>query len=326
MKPKVYISTKIPIEVENYIAKHCEYRMWSKEEPIPHEILLEEVRDIEGLMTPKGIITDDFLKTASRLKIVSNIAVGYDTFDIEAMRKHKIIGTHTPYVLDESVADLVFGLVLATARRIPEMDKLVKNGKWSNELKSSEYFGKDVHNATLGIVGLGRIGEKIVKRAKLGFDMNVLYHNRSRRLELEKELGITYCDLDYLLKESDFVVLMLPLTEKTRGYIGARELAIMNSDSIFINCSRGPVVDEEALISALEQGGILGAGLDVFEVEPIEKDNPLLNFNNVVLLPHIGSATIKTRNDMAMKAAENMVAGLTGLTPPNVVKELKDMI
>lgn len=325
MKPKVFIAKKIPEEVERYIGEHCEYRMWSNEEPIPYEELLKEVSEVDGLLTPKGMITEEFLKLNPKLKIVSNIAVGYDTFDTAAMKRHGVIGTHTPYVLDDSVADLVFGLILSTARRITEFDKFVKEGHWNGNLDSDQFFGKDVHNSTLGIVGMGRIGEKIVKRAKLGFDMNVLYHNRSRKPQMEQDYGVSYRDLESLLKESDFVVLMLPLTSKTNGYMGANQFSMMKSDAIFINCSRGQVVNEDALKDALEQDKIRGAGLDVFETEPIDKNNSLLKMKNVITLPHIGSATAKTRFDMAMMAAENLVAGLSGETPPNVVEELKNI-
>lgn len=323
MKPKVFIAKPIPQEVEEFIAKHCDYKIWREVEPIPEDILLKEIADVEGLMTPKGIITEDLLSHAPHLKVVSNIAVGYDGFDIEAMKKRNVIGTHTPYVLDEAVADLVFGLILSTSRRIVEFDRYVKDGEWSFNLDSQEYFGKDVHHAKLGIIGLGRIGEKIVRRAKLGFEMDVLYYNRSRKRDLEEKYDVQYRNMNDLLKESDFVVLMLPLTEATYHTMGKEQFASMKRDAIFINCSRGQVVDELALIEALENNEIRAAGLDVFEIEPVQKDNPLLKMKNVVTLPHIGSCTENTRFDMAMKAAENLVAAVTGQVPPNVVKELQ---
>lgn len=325
MKPKVFITKLIPKEVEEYIAKHCDYKIWDKLEPIPENVLLEEIADIDGLMTSKGVITPEFLEKAPNLKIVSNIAVGYDTFDIEVMKKRNVIGTHTPYVLDESVADLAFGLILSAARRIPEFHNLVKSGNWNKDKHETEFYGQDVHHATMGIIGMGRIAEKIARRASLGFEMNVLYHNRSRKPELEEKYGMTYCEIETLLRESDFVVAMLPLTEATYHYIGEKQFNEMKPTAFFINCSRGQVVDEIVLIEALKSGKIAGAGLDVFEIEPIEKDNPLLTMENVVTLPHIGSATAQTRFDMAMMAAENLVAGLTGKTPPNVVPELRKM-
>ncbi|GKV64830.1 MULTISPECIES: D-glycerate dehydrogenase [unclassified Sporosarcina] len=328
MKPKVFIAKPIPKEVEDYIAKHCEYKIWNGEESVPESELLKEVADVEGLMTPKGVITKEFLTHAPNLKVVSNIAVGYDAFDTDAMKERGVIGTHTPYVLDDSVADLVLGLMLSAGRRIVEFDRYVKEGKWEKtSLDGPEFYGKDIHHATLGIIGLGRIGEKIMKRASAGFDMNVLYHNRSRKPEIENQYGVLYReDMDDLLRESDYVVVMLPLNESTTHIIGKQQFELMKNDAIFINCSRGKVVDEQALISALENHEICAAGLDVFEIEPVEKDNPLLKLKNVVTLPHIGSCTRDTRFNMAMKAAENMVAALTNQTPPNVVRELQDLV
>ncbi|GIN63355.1 putative 2-ketogluconate reductase [Robertmurraya siralis] len=324
MKPKVYIAKPIPKEVEELIANYCDYKIWNHEEPIPKEVLLKEVEDVEGLMTPKGIITEEFLAYAPRLKVVSNVAVGYDAFDIEAMKARNVIGTHTPYVLDETVADLAFGLILTSARRLAELDQFVKSGKWRGI--EDDFYGQDVHHATLGIIGMGRIGEKIARRAALGFEMNVLYTNRTRKPDLEERYGIKYCETEFLLKNSDFVLVMLPLTDSTYQLIGEKEFSLMRSTAFFINCSRGKVVDEKALIKALQNGIIRGAGLDVFEEEPVEKDNPLLKMDNVVTLPHIGSATAKARFDMAMKAAENLVAGVTGKVPENIVPELKILI
>ncbi|MCM3763856.1 D-glycerate dehydrogenase [Neobacillus niacini] len=323
MKPKVFIAKPIPKEVEEYIAQYCDYRMWEKTEQIPNEVLLEEVADVDGLLTPKGVITKKFLEKAPRLKVVSNIAVGYDTFDLEVMKEHRIVGTHTPYVLDEAVADLAFGLILDSSRRISEFNNLVKAGNWDKTKPETYFYGQDVHHATIGIIGMGRIGEKISRRAALGFEMNVLYHSHTRKPALEEQYGIEYRELDSLLESADIVVMMLPLTSETYHYMGAEQFNKMKSSAIFINCSRGQVVDETALIAALQEGKIRGAGLDVFEVEPIEKDNPLLTMDNVVVLPHIGSATDRTRFDMAMKAAENLVAGVTRGVPENVVPELR---
>ncbi|MGI2328238.1 2-hydroxyacid dehydrogenase [Planococcus sp. YIM B11945] len=326
MKPKVYITMPIPKEVEAYIAKHCDYKIWDKQETIPQEILTEEMAYAEGLLTSKAVISKEFLAQAPRLKIVSNMAVGYDAFDLEAMKEKKVLGTHTPYVLDETVADLAFGLVLSTARKMPELDRWVKEGNWHKKQDKEKVFGVDVHHSTLGIVGMGRIGEKIARRAAFGFEMDVLYHSNSKKPELEEKYGIRYSDLDSLLAVSDFVLLIVPLTGATRHMIGEKQFDLMKPTSILINCSRGPVVDEKALIQALQEKKIRGAGLDVYETEPVEPDNPLLQMPNVVTMPHIGSATHQTRFDMAMKAAENLVAGVTGKVPPNVVKELRSLI
>lgn len=321
MKPKVYIAKPIPVEVELFISKYCDYKIWRETTPIPDEVLKREIKNVDGLMTPKGIITEEFLNNAPNLKIVSNIAVGYDGFDIEAMKRHGVIGTHTPGVLDESVADLVFSLLTATARRIPEYDQYVKKGQWVQHIDTEEHFGKDIYKQTLGIIGPGRIGEKIIKRAKLGFDMEVIYHSRYPKPELNEKYNIKYRQLNDLLALSDYVIVMVPLTSETHHLISEKEFNLMKSDSIFINASRGQVVNEEELYKALKNRVIRAAGLDVYETEPVNLDNPLLQLSNVVTLPHIGSATTKARYDMAMLAAENLVAGVTGSTPKNKVKE-----
>jgi glyoxylate/hydroxypyruvate/2-ketogluconate reductase len=325
MKPKIFIAKPIPKEVEEYLANYVDYKIWEDSEPIPKERLLEEVKGVDGLITPKGVITREFLEHAPNLKIVSNIAVGYDAFDIAAMEERNVIGTHTPYVLDETVADLVFGLLISAARRIPELDSYVKEGNW-NQTMDTSFFGVDIHHTTLGIIGLGRIGEKVVRRAALGFEMDVIYNNRSRRPDLEDKYGITYSEIPDLLQKSDYVLLMVPLTDESYHMMGEEEFNLMKSTAIFINCSRGKTVDEVALIKALKEGTIRGAGLDVFETEPVQKDNPLLTMKNVVTIPHIGSATEKARFDMAMKAAENMVDFFKGNTPQNVVKELNQLV
>lgn len=322
MKPKVFIARPIPQEVEEYIAQHCEYRKWQGEKVISREALLKELQDVDGLLTTGGKINKELFDHAPQLRVVSNITVGYNNFDLETMAERRIMGTHTPHVLDDTVADLVIGLMLSTARRIPELDRYVKDGQWK---KGDEevLFGLDVHHATLGIIGMGRIGEMIAKRAKFGFDMNVLYYNRNRKIESEERLGITYAEKEELLKEADFVVLMTPLTPETVHIMGAREFDLMKKTAIFINASRGKTVDEQALVEALENKVIYGAGLDVFYTEPVQPDNPLLKLPNVVSVPHIGSATYKTRFDMAMLAAVNLVKAVHGETPPNLVEELK---
>lgn len=314
-KPKVYITLPVAKEVEEYIAKHCEVRKWERKEAIPRDMLLKELADIDGLMTTGRRITENLLNHAPKLKVVSNVSVGYNNFDLEAMKKRNVIGTNTPHVLDETVADLAFGLILASARRIAELDRFVKEGKWERENGDDPFMGVDVHHATLGIIGMGRIGEAIARRAKFGFNMDVLYYNRNQKPEVEKEVGVTYSHFEDLLKESDFVLLMTPLTPETRHLIGEKEFKLMKKTAIFINVSRGQTVDEQALITALRNKEIHGAALDVFDQEPVEKDNPLLQMPNVVTTPHIGSATQKTSDAMAMRAAQNMVAVLTGQKP-----------
>jgi glyoxylate/hydroxypyruvate/2-ketogluconate reductase len=324
MRPKVFIARPVPREVEEYIGSYCDYRRWDGEGAIPHDQLFAELNEVEGLLTVGGRVDAELLSHAPKLKVVSNISVGYNNFIIEDMRARRVMGTNTPSVLDETVADLVMGLVLATARRIPELDRYVKEGKWKKG-DSTHLFGLDVHHRTMGIIGMGRIGETVAKRAKLGFHMNLLYHNRTRKKSVEESLGVRYAELEDLLKQSDFVVLLTPLTPETTKFIGQNEFAKMKETAIFINASRGKTVDEAALIDALQTGKIRGAGLDVFEQEPVDPDNPLLKMPNVVALPHIGSATAETRLDMAMLAAQNLVKAVLGEEPPNLVEELKNL-
>ncbi|MDQ0087235.1 gluconate 2-dehydrogenase [Paenibacillus anaericanus] len=322
MKPTVYIARKVPTEVEDYIGKHCNYSKWDQPGPIPREVLLENLSNAEGLLISGGKINQELLDHAPRLRAVSTISVGYNNFDLEAMKARGILGTNTPQVLNDTVADLIFALILSTARRIPEMDRYVREGNWKRG-DDENLFGIDVHHKTLGIIGMGGIGEAVAHRGKWGFEMNILYHNRTRKPEVEATLEAEYCSLQDLLRKSDFIVLMTPLTPETHHLIGAEELALMKPTSVFINASRGATVDEEALIKALQTNKIYGAGLDVFEREPLAHDNPLLSLPNVITLPHIGSSTEQTRFEMAMQAAQSLVSALQGETPANLVKELR---
>lgn len=324
MKHKIYATYSLPEEVKRFLEAHCEVKQWSGEGRIPKDVLFRELNDVEGLYTAGGTmvgtIDQELLDHAPNLKVVSNVSVGYNNFDVEAMKKRDVIGTHTPHVLDETVADLAFGLLLSTARRIPELDRFVKEGNWKTTTKYSDTYGKDVHGSTLGIIGMGRIGEAIAKRARFGFNMDLLYYNRNRKLKAEERYGAEYCDLASLLKRSDFVLLMTPLTPETNQLIGKEEFSLMKKSAMFINVSRGQTIDEQALVEALQNGEIAAAGLDVFEQEPIQPDHPLLKMPNVVTVPHIGSATAQTELAMAMRAAENLVTVLQGKEPLNPVQ------
>lgn len=318
MKPKVYVTYAISEEVEAFLGEHCDVHVWRGGGRVPNDVLLKEIADAEGLYTSGNTadrIDEALLQHAPHLKVVSNVSVGYNNFDTDALRARKIIGTNTPHVLDETVADLAFALILSTARRIVELDRFVKEGNWTASTPYHALYGQDVHHRTLGIIGMGRIGEAIARRAKFGFNMDILYHNRTRKPGAEQELAATYCDLQSLLAKSDYVLLMTPLTPETFQLIGKDEFKLMKKSAIFINVSRGQTVDEQALVDALETGEIHAAGLDVFEKEPVAADNPLLKMPNVVTTPHIGSATATTEAAMAMRAAENIVAVLTGKEP-----------
>lgn len=322
MKPIVFIDRTVPSEVEARIAEHCVVDKWEGASPIPRELLLEKLANANGLLTAGSKVDAELLTHAPHLKAVSSISVGYNHFDLDAMKQRGVIGTHTPHVLNNTVADLAFALILGTARRVAELDRYVKEGKWKSGVGSS-LFGQDVHHAKLGIIGMGRIGEAVARRARFGFEMEVSYFNRSRKPEAESLLGVRYQELNELLKDSDFVVMLAPLTAETTRFIGRDQFQLMKPSSIFINISRGQTVDEEALVEALQSGAISAAGLDVFDKEPIPADHPFLKMDNVLTLPHIGSATTATRFDMAMLAAQNLVNALTGQSPANIVAELQ---
>ncbi|MCL6592358.1 MAG: D-glycerate dehydrogenase [Alicyclobacillus sp.] len=317
-KAKVYVPNWLPEEALTELASHVELDYRDVEDPVPRAELLAHVADAAGLLCYGRVKVDkELLAAAPHLRVVSNIAVGYDNLDVAELTRRGILATHTPGVLTETTADLAFALLMAAARRVVEADRYVKNGMWDG-WRPTLMVGKDVHRSTLGIVGMGRIGQAVARRAR-GFDMRILYHNRRRNTAAEAELGAEYRPLDELLQASDFVVLLTPLTAETRHLIGERELACMRPDAILVNVARGPVVDEQALIRALQAGRLAGAALDVYEQEPVALDNPLLQMEQVVTLPHIGSATRATRGQMALLGVRNLLAGLSGQTPPHPV-------
>ncbi|MDQ6418027.1 D-glycerate dehydrogenase [Paenibacillus sp. LHD-117] len=322
MKPHVFVDRPLAPEVEQSLAAHCTLDIWTDGDTIPRDELHRRLSNAEGFLTAGRRIDAALLEAAPKLRAVSTISVGYNHFDIDAMKRFGVIGTHTPYVLDETVADLTFALMLGAARRVAELDHYVREGKWKRG-DGEQLFGVDVHHAVLGIIGMGRIGEAVAKRARFGFDMTVQYYNRSRKPDAEQRYEATYAELDELLATSDFVVMLAPLTEETKDMIGREQFAKMKASAIYINVSRGATVDEDALIDALENGVIRGAGLDVYKQEPIDGSHPLLRFPNVLALPHIGSATTKTRIDMAKAAANNLIAALNGETPPYLVPEFR---
>lgn len=276
---------------------------------------LKEAIGIIGLELP---VTQKLLDLAPKLKIVSNVSVGYDNLDIDALTARNIMATNTPDILTDTVADAVLGIMLATARRIPELNNFVKNGQWKEYLQFDQ-FGIDVHHKTVGIIGMGSIGEAITKRCRLGFDMDVLYYNRSRKPVVEEKYDAVYCNLNELLNSSDFVVLMVPATSETEKMIGQHAFQQMKQSSIFINGSRGKNIDEQALYDALITQQIAAAGLDVFESEPVDPKNPLLRLNNVVTLPHIGAATVENELAMSTLAAQNLNIGIEGKRPTHLI-------
>lgn len=292
-----------------------EVRVWDRDDPIPREELLRQAADADGLLSMVTERVDAaLLDAAPRLRVVGNMAVGYDNVDVPACTARGVVVCNTPGVLTETTADLTWALILAAARRIPEGVESVKQGEWKTWGPLS-LLGADVHHKTLGIVGLGRIGWEVAKRA-FGFDMRVLYWSRGRREQLERDWPLRYVELDQLLAESDFVSLHVSLSEHTRGLIGREQLARMKRSAYLVNAARGPIVDQRALYEACRDGVIAGAALDVTDPEPIRADDPLLALPNVTIVPHVGSATNETRLHMATLAARNIAAVLTGQMPP----------
>lgn len=318
-KPYVYITRKLPEETLAELKKRAAVNMWPhEEEAVPREVLMAEAKKADALLTMLSDKIDaDLLKDASSLKVIANLAVGYDNIDISSADKLGITVCNTPDVLTDSTADLAFSLILAAARRIVESANYVKEGKWDS-WGPLLLAGADVHHKTIGIVGMGRIGEAVARRAK-GFDMKILYHNRNRKPEAELSLDAEYREFHELLKESDFVVSLAPLTSETKGMFNREAFQSMKESAIFINAGRGASVDEDALVEALKLKTIAGAGLDVFVKEPIDPEHPLLSMNQVVALPHIGSASVETRMKMAELACRNISNILDGKDPETPV-------
>ncbi|MBI3988040.1 MAG: D-glycerate dehydrogenase [candidate division NC10 bacterium] len=318
MKPKVLITRTIPKEALEIVQRSCEVELLKRDRSTPKRELIRRLQGKEGVISfASDIFDEEVFSQVPHLKIVSTVAVGYDNIDVQAATRHKVMVTNTPGVLTDTTADLTWALLLATARRIVEGDHFVRAGKWKHWMFML-LLGHDIHHKTLGIVGFGRIGQAVARRAK-GFDMRILYTDLFQADKAAEEaVNATYVDKETLLKESDFVCLHTPLTPETIHFIGEKELKMMKKTAILVNAARGPVVDEKALVKALRQGWIAGAGLDVFEKEP-KIERRLLSLKNVVMAPHIGSATMETRIKMVSMAAENCVAGLMGKRPPNLL-------
>jgi len=318
MKPKVFVSRPIPAQGLDLVKGSCDAEIWEGELPPPRDVLLSEVKDIEGLLCllTEGVDAE-LLDSAPHLKVVSNMAVGFDNIDVAECTKRGIPVGNTPGVLTDTTADLAWALLMAGARRIVEGMDYVRAGKWKT-WGPMLLLGQDVYGATLGIIGLGRIGEAVAKRAR-GFDMRILYYDVLRREDLEAEWGLEYVDLDTLLRESDFVTIHTILSPETHHLIGERAFQLMKETAVLVNAARGPIVDPEALYRVLKEGQIAYAALDVTEPEPIDMDNPLLELDNIIIVPHIGSASHATRGKMAEMAAQNLIAGLKGERLPNCV-------
>jgi len=318
-KPKVFVTREMPERGLRIIQERFDAEVWRDYAPPPKKTIIEKAANVDGLAT---LLSDEIdaevFDAAPKLKIVAQMAVGFDNIDIGEATKRGIYVTNTPGVLTETTADFAWALLMAVARRIVEADKYVRTGEWKVGWHPMMMQGRDVYGATLGIVGLGRIGCAIAKRAK-GFDMKVLYHDVVRRPDFEKEYNIQFTEVDTLFKTADFVTINVPLTKETYHLVDEIKLRKMKKTAYLVNNARGPIVDEKALYKALKEGWIAGAALDVFEQEPTPKENPLLKLDNVVVAPHISSASYETRSRMAEMVAENLDAFFEGKTPPNLV-------
>jgi glyoxylate reductase len=317
-KPKVFVTRAIPEKGIEIIRDFCDVDLWPNELPPARDELLQHVRGVDGLLsllTDKidGEVMDE---AGPKLKVISNLAVGFDNIDVNAATARKIPVGNTPDVLTDATADFAFALMMAVARRIPEAERYAHEGKWKT-WGPMILLGVDLKGATLGLIGFGRIGQAMARRA-VGFDMNVIYYDPG-----EKKQGATVqatrVDFETLLKESDFVSLHTPLTPDTRHLINTEALSKMKPNAVLVNTSRGPIVDMDALYEALKEKRIFGAGLDVTEPEPLPLDSPLLTLNNIVIAPHIASASKTTRDKMSWMAAQNLIAGLKDERLPNCV-------
>ncbi len=319
---RVYVtSNEVPETALEMVRKVAEVRINPAYGTPSRETLLKEVTDIDGLfcnITER--IDPPILDAAKKLKIVASMSVGFDHIDLDAATKLGILATHTPGVLTEAVADETLGLMLAVSRRLVEGDRYVRDGSWKLKWSPMLMVGRDVYSKTLGIYGLGRIGIAVAKRAK-GFGMRIVYYDAFRNPDAEKSLGIEFRSKEEVIRESDYLSVHVPLLPETRNSISTKEFEMMKPAAYLINTARGGVVDEKALIEALRTGRIAGAGLDVFEREPVDVDNPLLKMKNVVVEPHLASGSIESRTAMAVLAAQNLVAGLNGEVPPNLVNK-----
>ena len=315
---RILITGRLPGDIMASLAKKYAVHANMEDRPFDRQKLLQSMRDKDGLIS---MITDnvdeELLNAAARLKIIAHFGVGYNNIDVKAATSRGILVSNTPGVLTDATAELAFALILAVSRRLVACDRITREGRfqyWAPML----FLGREVSGKTLGIIGLGKIGKAVALRAK-GFAMRILYHNRNRiDISEEKALNAEYVSLKTLLMESDFVSLHVPLTEHTKHLIGTDELSLMKPTAYLINTSRGPIVDEGALLNALREKKIDGAGLDVYEHEPALTPG-LTELDNVILLPHVGSGTLETRMRMATMAAENLIAGLNGEVPPNLV-------
>jgi len=317
MKQKVVVFSQIDTDIQNKLEQNYQVSYIQPKLGDVNQQLLQQVQDADGMIGAGRLLNRDNLASATRLKIISSVSVGYDNYELDYLNEKKIYLSHTPHVLTETTADLAFTLLMSAARKVAYLDQWTKQGQWQRTVGEAQ-FGMDIFGKTLGIIGLGHIGAAIARRGFYGFNMNILYHNRREKPELAQGLNAKYCQLEELLQRSDFVVVAVDLNADSKALIAAAELAKMQPHAVLVNISRGSVIDEQALIEALKTKQIFAAGLDVYQKEPL-KESELFQLDNVVTLPHVGSATAATRKKMAELAYQNLVDALEGRVPRYVV-------
>ena len=317
MKQKVVVFSQIDATVLDQLERDYHVVVLNPKQGDINEQIRTEVVDADAMIGAGRLLNETNLAPAQQLKIISTVSVGYDNYDVDYLTKNNIWLANTPHVLTETTADLAFTLLVSAARKVPELDRWTKQGEWKRTVGPAQ-FGQDIFGKTLGIIGLGNIGAAVARRGFYGFNMNILYHNRREKLALAQPLNARYCGLDELLSQSDFVVVAVDLNPESKALMGKAQFEKMQSHAVFVNIARGSVVDEEALVHALQQQQIFAAGLDVYQKEPLQS-SPLFNLPNVVTLPHIGSATAETRLKMAKLAYKNLVDALEGRTPQYLV-------
>lgn len=319
MKQKVVVFSQIDTDIQNKLEQNYQVSYIQPKLGDVNQQLLQQVQDADGMIGAGRLLNRDNLASATRLKIISSVSVsvGYDNYELDYLNEKKIYLSHTPHVLTETTADLAFTLLMSAARKVAYLDQWTKQGQWQRTVGEAQ-FGMDIFGKTLGIIGLGHIGAAIARRGFYGFNMNILYHNRREKPELAQGLNAKYCQLEELLQRSDFVVVAVDLNADSKALIATAELAKMQSHAVLVNISRGSVIDEQALISALKAKQVFAAGLDVYQKEPL-KESELFQLDNVVTLPHVGSATAATRKKMAELAYQNLVDALEGRVPRYVV-------
>ncbi|MDF1519800.1 MAG: D-glycerate dehydrogenase [Brevefilum sp.] len=315
---KVFVTRHLTPDAEEKLTAFCNAEYWPEKTPPPYQVLLEKTQDVDGLIT---MLTDpidkNVIEGAKNLKVISQAAVGVDNIDLKAAAARNIPVGHTPDLLTDATADLAFALILGAARRMREAIDYARGGHWQT-WSLTNLLGADVHGRTLGIIGMGRIGQAVARRA-VGFEMQILYYNRSRVSKIETELGASYVPLNELLQSSDIISLHVPLNKESKGLIGAEQLKLMKEDAILVNTARGEVIDTDALMSALKSNQIGYAALDVTDPEPLPNTHELYQLPNIIITPHIGSATRTTRSAMAMLAVDNLIAGLENRPLPKAV-------